>query len=106
MTVPGVPVRGPGDLEVRRPADRAVRRVADLLPRADRTVLGGPAGDAAVGSYICQAWRRFDLRVSNYRPLPTTIFAVLIYANFFTHHWIPDLRIPIALGLLVVLRRT
>ncbi|TCC42733.1 DUF817 domain-containing protein [Kribbella speibonae] len=61
---------------------------------------------AAVGSYLCQAWRRFDLRVSNYRPVLTTIFAVLIYANFFTHQWIPDLRIPIALGLLVVLRRT
>jgi uncharacterized membrane protein YoaT (DUF817 family) len=61
---------------------------------------------AAVGSYLCQAWRRFDLRVSNYRPVPTTIFAVLIYANFFTHHWIPDLRIPIAIGLLVALRRT
>lgn len=61
---------------------------------------------AAVGSYICQAWRRFDLRASGYRPVLTTVLAVLIYANFFTHHWIVDLRIPIALGLLVVLRRT
>jgi uncharacterized membrane protein YoaT (DUF817 family) len=61
---------------------------------------------AAVGSYICQAWRRFDLRVSGYRPILTTVLAVLIYANFFTHHWIADLRIPIALGLLLVLRRT
>jgi uncharacterized membrane protein YoaT (DUF817 family) len=61
---------------------------------------------AAVGSYICQAWRRLDLRVSGYRPLLTTLGAVLIYANFFTHHWIPDLRIPIAVALLVVLRRT
>ncbi len=61
---------------------------------------------AAVGSYICQAWRRFDLRVSGYRPILTTVLAVLIYANFFTHHWIVDLRLPIALGLLLVLRRT
>lgn len=61
---------------------------------------------AAVGSYICQAWRRFDLRVSGYRPVLTTICAVLIYANFFSHHWLPDLRIPIAAALLVVLRRT
>ena len=60
---------------------------------------------AAVGSYICQAWRRFDLRVSGYRPIATTVLAVLIYANFFTHHWIPDLRIPIALALLWFLRR-
>ena len=61
---------------------------------------------AAVGSYICQAWRRFDLRVSGYRPIATTVLAVAIYANFFTHHWIVDLRIPIAVLLLVVLRRT
>ena len=61
---------------------------------------------AAVGSYICQAWRRFDLRVSGYRPLLTTALALLIYANFFTHHWIVDLRAPIAIALLVVLRRT
>jgi uncharacterized membrane protein YoaT (DUF817 family) len=61
---------------------------------------------AAVGSYICQAWRRFDLRVSGYRPILTTGLALAIYANFFTHHWIVDLRIPIALLLLVVLRRT
>ena len=27
---------------------------------------------AAVGSYICQSWRRFDLRVSRYPALPTT----------------------------------
>jgi uncharacterized membrane protein YoaT (DUF817 family) len=61
---------------------------------------------AAVGSYICQAWRRFDLRVSGYRPVLTTVLAVAIYANFFTHRWILDLRIPIALLLVVVLRRT
>ena len=61
---------------------------------------------AAVGSYICQAWRRFDLRVSGYRPLLTTVCAVLIYANFYTHHWIVDLRILIAVLMLVVCRRT
>ena len=61
---------------------------------------------AAVGSYICQAWRRFDLRVSGYRPVLTTVVALAVYANFFTHHWIADLRVPIAVALLVVLRRT
>jgi hypothetical protein len=59
-----------------------------------------------VGSYICQAWRRFDLRVSGYRPVLTTVCAVLIYANFYTHHWIVDLRIPLAVLMLVVCRRT
>jgi uncharacterized membrane protein YoaT (DUF817 family) len=61
---------------------------------------------AAVGSYICQAWRRFDLRVTHYPAVPTTVVAVGIYANFFTHHWIVDLRVPLAVVGLVVLRRT
>jgi hypothetical protein len=36
----------------------------------------------------------------------TTVLALAIYANFFTHHWIVDLRLPIALLLLIVLRKT
>jgi uncharacterized membrane protein YoaT (DUF817 family) len=60
---------------------------------------------AAVGSYICQAWRRFDLRVTNYPAVASTVVAVAIYANFFTHHWIVDLRVVLALAGLVVLRR-
>ncbi len=60
---------------------------------------------AAVGSYVCQAWRRFDLRVSGFDALPTTLVAVAVYANFFTHHWTVDLRVPIAVVGVVVLRR-
>lgn len=55
---------------------------------------------AAVGSYIVQAWRRFDLRVTGFRLVPLTILAIAAYANFFTHHWIPDVRWLIA-GLFV-----
>ena len=61
---------------------------------------------AAVGSYICQAWRRLDLRVTHYPALATTAVALGIYANFFTHHWWPDLRLPLAAVGLVLLRRT
>lgn len=61
---------------------------------------------AAVGSYICQAWRRLDLRVSHYPAVPATVVAVGIYANFFTHHGIVDLRVPLAAAGLVVLRRS
>jgi uncharacterized membrane protein YoaT (DUF817 family) len=61
---------------------------------------------AAVGSYICQAWRRFDLRVTAYPALATSFVAVAIYANFFTHHWILDLRVALAVLGLVVLRRS
>ncbi|WP_245155189.1 DUF817 domain-containing protein [Nocardioides sp. 1609] len=60
---------------------------------------------AAVGSYVCQAWRRFDLRVSGFDAVPATVVAVAVYANFFTHHWIVDLRVPLAVLGLVVLRR-
>ncbi|TAL19822.1 MAG: DUF817 family protein, partial [Frankiales bacterium] len=47
---------------------------------------------AAVGSYVCQAWRRLDLRITGYRPWATAAVAALIYLNFFTSHVIRDLR--------------
>ena len=56
---------------------------------------------AAVGSYICQAWRRFDLRITGYRARTTAAMAVLVYLNFFTSHVIWDLRLPLALALLL-----
>ena len=48
---------------------------------------------AAVGSYIIQAWRLFDLRIRHHPPywMAATI-ALAIYANFFTHHFIGDFR--------------
>ena len=52
---------------------------------------------AAVGSYIIQAWRLFDLRVRHHPPhWMAWLVAVLIYANFFTHHFIGDYRWYIA----------
>jgi len=48
---------------------------------------------AAVGSYIIQAWRLFDLRVEHHPPYwMAFVIALLIYANFFTHHYIGDYR--------------
>ena len=61
---------------------------------------------AAVGSYVCQAWRRFDLRITGYRAWSTAGIAGLVYLNFFTSHVIRDLRLPLAVALLVVTRRT
>ena len=61
---------------------------------------------AAVGSYVCQAWRRFDLRITNYRARSTAGVAALIYLNFFTSHVTADVRLVLALALLVVTRRT
>ena len=61
---------------------------------------------AAVGSYVCQAWRRFHLRITGYRPRSTALVAALVYLNFFTSHVTWDLRLPLALALVVVTRRT
>ncbi len=48
---------------------------------------------SAVGSYIARVWRIFDFRYSSYPPLWSTIVLVaLIYANFFTHHYVFDIR--------------
>jgi uncharacterized membrane protein YoaT (DUF817 family) len=48
---------------------------------------------AAVGSYIIQAWRVFDLRVRHHPPYwMAALIAVAIYANFFTHHYVGDYR--------------
>ena len=58
---------------------------------------------AAVGSYIIQSWRLFDVRIRHHPPYwMAGLVALLIYANFFTHHYIPDLRwylAALALGL-------
>ena len=52
---------------------------------------------AAVGSYIIQAWRLMDLRIKHHPPYwMAALIAVLIYTNFFTHHYIGDYRWYIA----------
>ncbi|TYP83665.1 DUF817 domain-containing protein [Blastococcus xanthinilyticus] len=61
---------------------------------------------AAVGSYVCQAWRRFDLRISGYRARSTAAVAALVYLNFFASHVTVDVRLVLAIALLVVTRRT
>ncbi|MDQ0145494.1 DUF817 domain-containing protein [Pseudarthrobacter niigatensis] len=48
---------------------------------------------AAVGSYMVRVYRLFDLRFAAYpRRLHTAVLAAAIYANFFTHHYLWDLR--------------
>lgn len=60
---------------------------------------------AAVGSYICQAFRRFDLRLTGFPWVGSVLLALAAYANFFTHHVLPDVRWFIAAGFLLVLWR-
>ncbi|MGV0817463.1 DUF817 domain-containing protein [Martelella sp. AMO21009] len=48
---------------------------------------------AAVGSYIIQAWRILDVRIIHHPPYwMATLVALVIYLNFFTHHYIGDYR--------------
>lgn len=52
---------------------------------------------AAVSSYVIQAWRLLDVRIIHHPPYwMATLVALLIYANFFTHHFIGDYRWYIA----------
>jgi uncharacterized membrane protein YoaT (DUF817 family) len=49
---------------------------------------------ASIGSYIARAWRLMDLRYERFPPLwAPWVLAVLSYINFFTHHFVPDLRL-------------
>ncbi|NQX13187.1 DUF817 domain-containing protein [Microbacteriaceae bacterium VKM Ac-2855] len=48
---------------------------------------------AAIGSYMVRVYRLFDLRFVRHPPFwATAIVATLVYANFFTQHFIVDLR--------------
>ncbi|EGG38614.1 DUF817 domain-containing protein [Paenibacillus sp. HGF5] len=62
---------------------------------------------ASVASYICQAWRRMNLRITGW-PLPvlTVLISAAIYANFFTHHYVWDARWLLTVLLFVVFGRT
>lgn len=62
---------------------------------------------AAVGSYIARAWRVLELEFAQYpRRILTIILAVLIYVNFFTHHYMWDFRIILFGGLILLYWRT
>ena len=48
---------------------------------------------AAVGSYLARVIRIFDMRFSNYpRFVWTMLLCIAIYVNFFSHHFVPDMR--------------
>ena len=62
---------------------------------------------AAVGSYIARVWRIFDFRFTGYPDRATTYFmAVMIYVNFFAHHYAPDMRLVLFAATFVIFRRT
>ena len=62
---------------------------------------------ASVGSYVCQAWRWFDLKVMHWpASWQAFLISILIYFNFFTHHYIFDFRWVITALLIIIFWKT
>ncbi|MEQ8787117.1 MAG: DUF817 domain-containing protein [Pirellulaceae bacterium] len=61
---------------------------------------------SAVGSYIARVWRIFDFQFSSYPPIwATCVLVALIYANFFTNHWVFDFGFVLLAGAFVLYGR-
>ena len=62
---------------------------------------------SSIGSYICKAWKVFDLQLSNWPNQKLVItLSLAIYANFFTHHFIWDFRWILILLVFILFYRT
>ena len=62
---------------------------------------------SAVGSYLARAWKLQQLRFENYPHLiHTYLLAALIYVNFFTHHFLWDLRYVLVIYAAIIFWRT
>jgi uncharacterized membrane protein YoaT (DUF817 family) len=62
---------------------------------------------ASVASYMCQAWRRFDLKLMNWPSHnPVRVVGAFIYLNFFSNHFIPDVRLLIGIAVIWVFRKS
>ncbi|MBW5466416.1 DUF817 family protein [Brevibacillus formosus] len=62
---------------------------------------------ASVASYLCQAWRRLEVSLSGWpNQIIATILGAMIYLNFFTHHYIWDLRWVLMGAIFIVFWKT
>lgn len=62
---------------------------------------------ASVGSYIARVIRLFDMRFAPYPPFwMSVVLATAIYVNFFTHHWLPDIRLGLFAATVLMFART
>lgn len=62
---------------------------------------------AAIGSYMMRAWTVFDFRFVRHPPTWTVaVLAAAIYANFFLHHYVVDMRVALFLAAAVLFGRT
>lgn len=62
---------------------------------------------AAVGSYLTRAWRVLHLRFTHYpHRWATALLALLMYVNFFTHHYTYDIRYVLFSMVIILYGRT
>jgi len=62
---------------------------------------------SCIGSYICRAWTLFHFEFKAHPPIAwLAALSIAIYANFFTHHYIPDLRWALFLAAAILFART
>ncbi|WP_291745364.1 DUF817 domain-containing protein [Bauldia sp.] len=62
---------------------------------------------SCIGSYLCRAWRLFHLRFTGQPPLwALGLVSAASYANFFTHHYVVDLRLVLFAAAAALLWRT
>lgn len=62
---------------------------------------------ASVASYMCQVWRKLKMDMTGWPGLASTgLLGGAIYLNFFTHHYVPDVRWWLTALVLIVFRRT
>lgn len=62
---------------------------------------------AAVGSYLARVWRLFDFQFTHHPPLWSLgLLSAAIYANFFAHHFLPDIRLALFAAAGILFART
>jgi len=62
---------------------------------------------ASVGSYLARSARIMDVRYMRFPPRWVTVaLAALIYANFFTHHYVPDIRVGLFAAVMLAFGKT
>jgi uncharacterized membrane protein YoaT (DUF817 family) len=60
-----------------------------------------------IGSYLCRVWRLFDFRFARHPPRwSLVVLSIAIYANFFAHHYMPDMRLVLFAAAALAFGRT
>ncbi len=62
---------------------------------------------AAIGSYMARVIRIFDMTFAPFPPYPVAVgLGALIYLNFFSHHFVPDIRWGLFAATVLIFGRT